>query len=209
MDNWVLIAGSGIIVLLILVIVLLLVSRGKAPKVEVAPNAAPDELQIDRIKALVIKSKKRIDELKAESEKLRDRLNIALIENEKYIDENRDLSARVHFLEENVVGDVDNLSYRPNDVVTSKRIADAVAEWQDKVIELETKISLMSIQENTDSDLLKRIKELMIENEKISVKINQKEEENVDLTLKLTKAVSAYDKLNKRYKELILGRPSK
>ena len=209
MDNWVLIAGSGIIVLLILVIVLLLVSRGKAPKVEAAPNAAPDELQIDRIKALVVKSKKRIDELKAESEKLRDRLNITLIENEKYIDENRDLAARVHFLEENVVGDVDTLSYRPNDVVTSKRIADAVAEWQDKVIELETKISLMSIQENTDSDLLKRIKELMIENEKISVKINQKEEENVDLTLKLTKAVSAYDKLNKRYKELILGRPSK
>lgn len=162
-----------------------------------AESQKREELFKEKLKKINVMMQK----LQGESEVGREKMHIALSEKKRIEEKYRELSVRFMQYGDPESDEVPNVSYRTNMIDVSKRVQDAIQPWQIRVEELESQIDLMNIRmkdaiSDRDGEYQSKVKIL----ERV---ISEKEEENVELTLKINKAILAYDALNKRYKALL------
>lgn len=193
MENWVEIIKNSVIGLFVLALLLLLFSLIRTTRRGDFALSKSEQVDLERI-----------------NERLRNQLQLAVGESRRLAEENRDLS-------------FENLQYHKQfDLEESSPKAQAVKDqsieesslknhapeyWQDRINDLEMRLDIMKVYESSYDDVSVKLKEAKAKEQALVEMLDTKEREVQKYLEDYKKLETTYNDLNKRYKELILGRP--
>ncbi len=125
----------------------------------------------------------------------------------QYTSKIRDLEAEVNMLQENLL-QAQNPAYlsrsgmyTPSEDEIAKRIREAVDPWQRQVAQLESELDLLRIESSTGSNHQASSAESASEKiDKLTKTLEQKEQENIALRLRVNQLINAYNELKNSVK---------
>lgn len=193
MENWIEIVKNSVIGLFVLALLLLLFSLIRTTRAGGPALSKGEQVDLERI-----------------NERLRNQLQLAVSESRRLAEENRDLSfenLQYHKQFEQDVGTLQPQAVKNQPLEEASSKNHVPEYWQDRINDLEMRLDIMKVYESSYEDLSIKLKEAKAKEQVMVEMLDTKEREVQKYLEDYKKLEATYNDLNKRYKELILGRP--